>query len=261
MHTEKLNLVQQYAESVLSQLPPQFCYHNAQHTEAVVAATIEIAHEEGVKDKALENLLMAAWLHDIGYSVSFDDHETHSITLSQEFLAKIECPQKQIDKVAVYIGATRMPQIPHSHKQMILCDADLSHLASENFLEKTERLRTEICFTKMSLSEKDWLKKTLTFMEDHHYFTAYGKRVLEPRKQKNISLLKEKLEELKQSKKDSKEKEKDADAKVKRPDRGIETMFRTTSSNHFQLSAMADNKANIMTVSYTHLTLPTICSV
>jgi HD superfamily phosphodiesterase len=100
MHTEKLNLVQQYAESVLSQLPPQFCYHNAQHTEAVVAATIEIAQEEGVKDKALENLLMAAWLHDIGYSVSFDDHETHSITLSQEFLAKIECPQKQIDKVA-----------------------------------------------------------------------------------------------------------------------------------------------------------------
>ncbi|MDI9866519.1 DUF5706 domain-containing protein [Flectobacillus sp. DC10W] len=248
MHTEKLNLVQQYAESVLSQLPPQFCYHNAQHTEAVVAATKEIAQEEGVKDKALENLLMAAWLHDIGYSVSFDDHETHSIALSQEFLTKIECTEKQIEKVSTYIGATRMPQSPHSHKQMILCDADLSHLASENFLEKTEHLRTEICFTKMSLSEKDWLKKTLTFMEEHHYFTAYGKKVLEPRKQKNISLLKDKLEELKQAKKENKEKEKEkeAEAKVKRPDRGIETMFRTTSANHFQLSSMADNKANIM---------------
>ena len=34
--------------------------------------------------------------------------------------------------------------------------------------------------------------------------------------------------------------------KLKKPDRGIETMFRTTSTNHFQLSAMADNKANIM---------------
>ncbi|MGB5929020.1 MAG: Pycsar system effector family protein, partial [Cyclobacteriaceae bacterium] len=34
--------------------------------------------------------------------------------------------------------------------------------------------------------------------------------------------------------------------KDKRPDRGIETMFRTTSRNHIDLSAIADNKANIM---------------
>lgn len=34
--------------------------------------------------------------------------------------------------------------------------------------------------------------------------------------------------------------------KEKRPDRGIETMFRTTSTNHVQLSAIADSKANIM---------------
>jgi hypothetical protein len=31
-----------------------------------------------------------------------------------------------------------------------------------------------------------------------------------------------------------------------KPDRGIETMFRTTSSNHLMLSQMADNKANIL---------------
>ena len=31
-----------------------------------------------------------------------------------------------------------------------------------------------------------------------------------------------------------------------RPDRGIETMFRLTSRNHLQLSAMADSKANIL---------------
>jgi hypothetical protein len=31
-----------------------------------------------------------------------------------------------------------------------------------------------------------------------------------------------------------------------KPDRGIETMFRTNSSNHLMLSQMADNKANIL---------------
>ncbi len=34
--------------------------------------------------------------------------------------------------------------------------------------------------------------------------------------------------------------------KVLKPDRGIETMFRTTSGNHLSLSQMADNKANIL---------------
>src|SRR5690606_23263860 len=34
--------------------------------------------------------------------------------------------------------------------------------------------------------------------------------------------------------------------KTLKPDRGIETMFRTTSHNHILLSDMADNKANIL---------------
>ena len=39
---------------------------------------------------------------------------------------------------------------------------------------------------------------------------------------------------------------KDKDKKNERPERGIETMFRVSSSNHQRLSDMADNKAHIM---------------
>ena len=46
----------------------------------------------------------------------------------------------------------------------------------------------------------------------------------------------------------SSDKKKDKGDKVKKeqPDKGIETMFRVSSSNHQRLSDMADNKANIM---------------
>ena len=44
---------------------------------------------------------------------------------------------------------------------------------------------------------------------------------------------------------DKKEK-KSKDEKKKKYERGVETMFRTTLRNHVQLSAIADNKANIM---------------
>lgn len=44
----------------------------------------------------------------------------------------------------------------------------------------------------------------------------------------------------------SKEKVKPENKNKKRPDRGIETMFRISSNNHQALSQMADNKAHIM---------------
>ncbi|MEP2025305.1 Pycsar system effector family protein, partial [Reichenbachiella sp.] len=48
--------------------------------------------------------------------------------------------------------------------------------------------------------------------------------------------------------------------KENKPTRGIETMFRTTSKNHLDLSAMADNKANIM-ISINSIILSIIVSV
>lgn len=65
----------------------------------------------------------------------------------------------------------------------------------------------------------------------------------------------EKLEE-----KVTKLKKKAKEAKELKPTRGIETMFRTTSKNHMELSAIADNKANIM-ISINSIILSVLVSV
>src|SRR5690606_13141429 len=58
----------------------------------------------------------------------------------------------------------------------------------------------------------------------------------------------------------SKLKRKGKEAKQLTPTRGIETMFRTTSKNHMELSAIADNKANIM-ISINSIILSVLVSV
>ncbi len=58
----------------------------------------------------------------------------------------------------------------------------------------------------------------------------------------------------------SKLKQKVKKAKELTPTRGIETMFRLTSKNHMELSAMADNKANIM-ISINSIILSVMVSV
>lgn len=58
----------------------------------------------------------------------------------------------------------------------------------------------------------------------------------------------------------SKLREKVKKAKELKPTRGIETMFRITSKNHMELSAIADNKANIM-ISINSIILSVMVSV
>ena len=112
------------------------------------------------------------------------------------------------------------------------------------------------------------------FLGTHRYFTDYARETLAPQRAVNLNALQEQLAELDPStevaivakeKKKKKKKPKGIDIndlealsekdikflkrkfiKEQIPERGIETMFRTTSRNHIQLSAIADNKANIM---------------
>lgn len=99
----------------------------------------------------------------------------------------------------------------------------------------------------------------LLFLENHTYYTDYGKEVLEKAKQKNIKKLKKKMgkgpekegsvleEKLLSSKKTIKKLQKKIrKISSQKPDRGIETMFRVTYRVHINLSSIADNKANIL---------------
>ncbi len=70
-------------------------------------------------------------------------------------------------------------------------------------------------------------------------------------KKDKVAKLEGKIEELKEKLKSAKELS---------PTRGIETMFRTTSKNHMELSSIADNKANIM-ISINSIILSVLVSV
>lgn len=97
------------------------------------------------------------------------------------------------------------------------------------------------------------------FLEGHRYHTDYCQISLGPMKQHNIAKLKGKIRaaEVKFGKKAENVEGREAlsvtdslktsqKSKYARQDKGIETMFRISSSNHQRLSDMADNKANIL---------------
>ncbi|WDF56766.1 Pycsar system effector family protein [Mucilaginibacter sp. KACC 22063] len=250
----------------------KFPYHDKKHTNEVVTRATEIANHYQLDDHDFFIVVAAAWFHDLGYPIDAKHHEEQGAVLAENFLKKHAVPAEDIDAVKRCIMATKMPQNPQSLNERILCDADLFNLGTDTFRDRDKLLRDEYNeWHQDGISKYDWHLKTIHFLEMQHYHTDYAQLLLTETKQKNLEELKDKVAK--------KEKEKDKDAerdnkklvkeqkfddpvqilptkepvataskksKKDKPEKGIETMFRISSSNHQRLSDMADNKAHIM---------------
>lgn len=171
-------------------------YHNLLHTLNVVEASRVIAGHCHIEAADLEMLLVAAWFHDTGYLLSLVNHEDGSKRLAAEFLHRHHASLEYIDTVTSCIEATRIPQQPHNLLEEILCDADLYHVSQENFCEETRWFWAELtAINNDTFEENKYMLHTLGFFEAHHFKTDYGKRELEPGKQKNMQIIRERLAE------------------------------------------------------------------
>ncbi|ABG60986.1 Pycsar system effector family protein [Cytophaga hutchinsonii] len=241
-HAEK------YVRKLYAEAEKDLYYHNLEHTEHTVKAAEEIATHYKLNEEDHTAVLVAAWLHDIGYIISGrDNHEEASVKAAKELMLKNDVPQRLIDKVEGCILATKMPQNPSNLLEEIICDADLYDLGTEHFKNNNKKVRKEVeAFLGKELTGSEWRTFSLIFLKKQVYKTAYCKQLLQPGLEKNIQVIVEKQVE-KDMEIPKKEKNKDDQSKEKeKVNRGVETMFRTTSTNHLRLSEMADNKANIM---------------
>lgn len=240
-----------------TKLPPMHVYHNYTHTSEVVDAIKKIGGKSGLSDEELEPVILAGWFHDTGFTASVDSHEDKSIEIAREFLTAHSYPEGKLNVVVSCINATRYPQSPQNLFDEIICDADLYHLGTKDFDDKSNLLRVE--WEKANgkqYSEQDWIKINIDFLTTHRFFTKYAKKAYDERKAEAlVKLQKRYRKKLEKADKTAKEAEKLEVEKLKieskkeeslKSGRGIETMFRNTVRTHVEFSAMADGKANIM---------------
>ncbi|WGK64746.1 Pycsar system effector family protein [Croceiramulus getboli] len=230
-------------------LPNTFLYHNYNHTQRVVKSTKELIDNSQINVKDKEALLLAAWLHDTGYTEKIDGHEKVSAEIAKEFLSREGVDEETIKKVVGLINATRFEREPQTDQEKIIKDADASHFAKDYFEETSEFLRQELILTDVKeFSPKEWLKENVrVFTEEHRYYTDYAAKEWKPKKDENLLDI---IAKLKKRKKKYKKEETKAKLKAKykndSPERSIQTLYRVTLRNHIKLSDIADTKANIL---------------
>jgi predicted metal-dependent HD superfamily phosphohydrolase len=121
-------------------------------------------------------------------------HEQRSVEFANQTLPDFGFKEKEINEINKLIMSTQLPQNPDGYLSEILCDADLYYLGTKDYFIISERFYQELRnFNKIN-NEKDWLIMQIDFLERHQYFTKFAKQNLEPIKQINLKLLKEKYE-------------------------------------------------------------------
>ena len=232
-------------------LDPKFIYHNIAHTQRVVEKTKELVEGAKIEGEEAENLVLAAWFHDTGYTKSMENHEDFGVEIAKQFLQSKGFSEERIVQISKLIAVTKMGEVPVSKAEKIIKDADCSHIGSKSFTEQTELLRKEWELTKdRVLTENEWLEENIGFLtKNHRFYSDFASKNWDKTKGKNLAQLLKQQKKLNQENVKLKQKKEELafkKNKVELPERGIETMFRVALRNHITLSDIADTKANIL---------------
>jgi predicted metal-dependent HD superfamily phosphohydrolase len=256
-------------DNINHQLLPKFehaekeglLYHNLRHTKKVMSVIEKMAIYYQLNGKEQFIISAAVMFHAAGYLSDYSNPEKAGAKEASLFFQRKAPLEKIMTTVKECILATKMPHQAKNRLEEIVCDAVLFHLGTNKFLKDCNRMRKEASIKKnIPLSKATWCSMMINLFETHHFFTDYCQDLYYGKKLKNLEKLKMKVKNLAEPKfmlsheedKLYKIKETIKDhsltnlQKSQLPKRGIETMFRITSSNNQRLSDMADNKAQIM---------------
>lgn len=248
-------IVQKAADFVFNllreKLPAGYIYHNYAHTAQVVEAAAEIAEGIGLSKDETEMVLLAAWFHDTGFTEIYEGHEEKSKEIATRFLTDNLYPAEKIARINGCIEASKYPQRPTNLLEYVLCDADLTGISSKKYFDNATLLRQEHeLVLNVKYDDADWIRSEIDFLTRHKYHTPFCYLNCEKRKNSHVLELRGMLQKMEEegANQKLKKQQKEAEKSIKenRPDRGIETVFRLTVSNHMNLSKMADDKANFL---------------
>jgi predicted metal-dependent HD superfamily phosphohydrolase len=245
---EDQNIVKQASEYVFrlfkEQLSKKLVYHNYRHTFETANEARQLGDMYKLSPEELQDLELAAWFHDTGYVTKYDGHEEESVRFATSWLQEKQYPAERIARISDCIMATKHTTTPTTLLQEILVDADMSNIGRDTFFATAELLRVEWeIFKDKFFTDQEWAQFQMEFLLSTTFYTDQAQHKFA--EQLGLNIQEQRNQLTKESKKQKRE-EKEHRETLAQPKRGIETMFRNTYRTHLNLSAIADNKANMM---------------
>ncbi len=223
-------------------------YHNYSRAKQIALYAFQLGNEEKVQQEELESLILAALFLESDLIVedpSFDNKKVW-----QAFRTEMEYDHTTLIRVPAllshYDDAERKSRLVNLLRDARLA-SDIEHFQVQLPYLKLEKEFLENSQIKMNLFYQDYLQK----IRDHQFLSESGKKHFEHKRNELLLFLKTKLDKqsgdtLGQNGVQERLIRPFEGLEKKVPNSAIQTYFRTNYRNHINLSAIADNKANIM---------------
>ncbi len=256
---------------ITEDFPEKLVFHNIDHIHKIISASKKIIADMNLDNDQRETILIGAWFHCIGLKnlekfkgksdvmKFFEFCSDESILIAKEKLSQFNYPQDKIEKVVDLIKDSGPTNVPKTIEGKVLADAITVDLGSKKNKKTFEtRYQELLLLGVMNVNKENFYDRVQEYLQQHEYHTPFGKKELKPKKLELIEFVEKKKKELKKQQTLALKKElnisEDELKKLKknlrsvsgRDERGIQTMFRTTSRNHYTLMQMVDRKANIL---------------
>ncbi len=174
-----------------TELSDDLRYHGIAHTLGVLKVCNNYIRREKVSRDEAQLLRTGAICHDLGFTVSYYDHEDHSVKIAIDLMTQYGYSEKNRNAVIGLINATKVPQSPKNHLEKILCDADLDYLGRKDYKKISDLLFHELNAFGQISSKKEWREMQISFLENHEYHTPFARKNRKPGKERRLRELRE----------------------------------------------------------------------
>jgi predicted metal-dependent HD superfamily phosphohydrolase len=192
MHSSESTIkIENYVSALLRDRTPSILrFHNLKHTAHVVQKCRELALEYSIPENDKFILETAAWFHDTGYIYGRTEHEAQSVKIAFNYLKEFNLSADFQFRLKNLILATKPVIEPATLLEEILCDADLQHLGSEDYLTWSMLLKEELELqNNVHLTDLQWNRENIAFFRKHQYYTSKARSLWDDQKQKNLALM------------------------------------------------------------------------
>ncbi len=270
---DKLQKIETLATQIIvEEFSDKFVYHNFEYHKRLIIWIETICEAEPLSEKEKNQCIMAGWLVYSGFrdfekfgAVEnapdlFDKVVPFSTSIAKEILSAVGVEETDREIVLNLIESSSLQyDKPLSPIQKVFKDALRAEITSNDGYKFIKTLYQEFLLVDaLTLGKSGWFEMSLQFLNNFQFFSNYGENELQPKLEGLIQKIEKESKKLQKQRDFALKRELDiSDAELKqlkknlgnskgRDDRGIQTMFRSTSKNHYTLNRMVDGKASIM---------------
>ena len=226
-------------------------YHNYRQAAEVAQLTIDIGERTSLSDTELLAAELAAWFCTVGYLYDYQEPMAAAVKIARQFMQSREVEEELTHQVYACLYALAPDIKPELPAAQLVSDAHNAYRYTDNYERLTPLYRLEWeLMENPDLSNAEWEQLQASALLNAHFYLPTTKRQLQPIVATHLIQLRRDIARRQRRA----ERRQLADPKRKyqqlEPNneayRAAQTFFRTNYRNHINLSAIADNKANIL---------------